>query len=559
MKIKNIQYTIVAIALSIVFLFSACDDSFLDTKSPNLIETSDTIYMTNSSSIFEVEMNFKNNNACKWRVAQFPKWLDIYPKEGYQNANESSTLHFGVNESDIALELGIYNFPLVFDINGEKMLEYTVSLANMGQPTMDVSTREISFIYDLKGSFEISNNNYGLLAWKIVETPDWISCDNKSGVVEQGSFVNVNVTANVDGLDEGDYSGVIKIQSNGVNRTEYEIKVDIKVSANIYWGNYKEGIFIDSRYSKSRDEVIVLTKEPNQLVFIGAETNKTIELNRVPQCFALSEDESAIAIGYSNAEISTYDTESVTETNTFQAGVIPSDVEFGNNQWLYFTAKISYRHYLHSLNLSNGEIIRANEGESGLTSLIKVPGKDLLAAYRPGYSPDGFFLFDISNAGETNKMNEYFMTHRGLCFYEDGSKMVTAHNKLFNTPEYDSTKSYFSNEPPAVGQLDLPMHQVSDCMAQHSVTERIFVGEGFNWEGENTVISIFNDHTLVKEKTIELKSVRPDNYPYGSTWYGKPMAMYPTSNGNALWVVQMYAEHSDTRNIWSVNKLEIEE
>lgn len=562
MKNINIHFILIgfiAIISSNLFL-SSCDDSFLETKAPDYYETTDTLFVTNATLPFSVNMDFNENEICNWRLAQFPAWLDIYPKEGTKGANANSSLNLAVKDGEISVGLGFYTFPLVFDIDGEKMIGYTVVLANLGHPTIEVSSGTISFTNTFNSTVEISNTSYGILNWWIADAPNWVKWNKANDLLDQYQSESINFSADVNGMDPGEYNGTIKIQSNAENYPVYEIQVSLNVTANAYYGSYHEGQLVDSRYSKNRDEVIVLTKTPNQLLFFSSNVDapEIVELDRVPQCLALSEDESKIAIGYSNSEITTYNAQNHNPITTYLAGTIPLNLEFGNSDWLYFIASKSYENYLNSLNLTNREITRSENGEGGLTTLLKVPNKDLLVAYRPGYSPDGMFLFDISESGETNKMNEYFMSHGGIWFTDDGEKFLTAWNKIYNMPAYNPNQSFFTEEPPITGQFEVPNSQMSDCLAQQSSSDRIFSATGFGWSGLNTVITIFNDHTLVQQKSIELKFLRPENFSVYSTWTGRPKAMYPSENKKDLWLVQKYVEYdTNIPGIWSVTKIDI--
>lgn len=550
---------IVALIITSTFILS-CSDDFLNTKMPEYQETPDTIFLTNTTPPFSIEMDFDKEEACDWQLVQYPLWLEVSPKRGTKEAHAGATINFSVKDYDIATGLGFYTFPLVFDIDGKEMIGYTLMLANLGHPSIQVSTQSITFGNSLNYHVAFSNQSYGILAWQIASAPNWLQWDKENGLLEQYHEESINFSANVSGLDPGEYKGTIKIESNSMYNPVSEIQVTLHVLANAYYSDYHQGQLVDSRYSKSRDEVIALTKTPNQMLFFRANVDEpeVVGLDRVPQCFALSEDESKIAIGYSNSEITIYNAVDHTPIKTYLAGTIPLGLEFGDSDWLYFLAAQSYWNYLHSLNLASGEITRATEGESGLTTILKVPKKNILVAYRPGYSPDGLFLIDISEKGETNKVNEYFIDHEGIWFSDDGQRFITAWNKIYAMPAYDPNQSYFFDAPPAIGQFEFPNSQLSDCLAQQSSSGLLFAATGFGWSGLNTTICIFKDNTLTLEKTLELKFVRPENFSVYSTWAGRPRAMYPSENGRDLWLVQKYVEYdTDSPGIWSVVKVDI--
>lgn len=563
MKTK-IFFNRIAVLLAVVvtvFLFHSCDNSFLEENQvPEYSELNDTIFVTNSTQPFELNLNFNNTQTCNWRVAQFPVWLDLYPKEGSKQANGNSTIQFTVNDSNIPLEPGFYTFPLVFDIDGKKMVGYTVALAHLGHPNMNVSTTSILFTNSYSSSLEIRNESYGILSWWIASAPNWLTAEKQYGLIDQYQSEEIKLSVDVNGLNPGEYTGTLIIQSNAENQKTVSIQVKIVVSASAYYGDYHQGQLIDARFSKTSDELIILTKSPNQLLFFSSEINNptVVDLDRVPQCLAMTEDESTIAIGYSNSEITIYNTQSHNAIKTYNIGTIPLSVEFASNEWLYFIATNSYWNYLHSFNLNTQEIVRQKDGEGGMKTLKKVPGKSLLLSTRPGYSPDGLLLFDVSEPGQTDSVNLYHMDMSGYWLSDDGEKLFTGWKKIYNVPDFMDGNSFIPNEPPVTGQIDFQESQIVDCIAQQSSSGYIFVSTGFGWQGQTTTLKVYNDQTLVQQRSYDLNFVRPDFFSVYSTWYGRPFAMFPSENKKDLWLVQKYAEYdTDNTGIWSVAKVDI--
>jgi hypothetical protein len=272
----------------------------------------------------------------------------------------------------------------------------------------------------------------------------------------------------------------------------------------------------------------------------------------------MAEDENTLAVGFSNTQITTFETESHTLKSTYQASAIPLSLEFGNNQWMYFIANSSYNNYLHCLNLNNGEISRSQKGESGLLTLLKVPGKDLLVTTKPGYSPDYLFLYDISIGNITDSINEYSMPMDGFWLSDDGERLFTGTKKIFQIPDYIPGKSWTIDHPPIAGELELNYTQVVDYITQQSSTGKIFIATGFGWVGTKTIITQFDHKSFVKQKTYEITSVPPNDFPMGNTWWGKPTKLFPSPNGSKLWLIQKFpARVNNDPDIWSIQKLNL--
>lgn len=559
MKTKHISILVI-IGLLFSFSFQSCDNSFLDeTQNLNYTEIPDTLFVTNTTPPFSLNMEFNTDKALNWKLVQYPLWLEVHPKEGSKSANGSSVVEFGVKDSDITLGFGFYTFPLVFDIGNGEMIGYTVALAHLGHPLIQVSRNNISFDNTYNKSFEIRNNNgYGFLAWQISSAPSWIKANKTSGLLDEFTSEEIMLSADVNGLAPGEYKGTVVIQSNAENTPVFNIQVYLQISASAHYGSYRQGVLVDTRFSKTRDEVIVLTKSPNQLLFFKEDINnpQIVELNGVPQCLALSEDESLIAVGYSNSNLTTYDALSRTPLKTYNLGTIPISIELSTNQWLYFIGKRDYWNYLHSINLNSEEIVRAKEGKSGLKTLKKVPGKSLLLSSRPGYSPDGLFLFDISEPGQTDSINLYHMSTYGYWPSDDGERLFTGWKNIYNMPEFTSENSFYVTEPPVIGQLSFSNYQTLDCISSQRSSERIFAVTGFHGSDAFLILKVYNSNTLVQLKSYDMMFVRPDSFT--STWTGRPVAIFPSEDKTNVWLIQKFADYiSDETGIWSVTKVDI--
>ena len=550
----------IIVILGIFFFANSCDDSFMETQTPEYAELYDTLFVTNTSEPFSLDLDFGTNEACNWRLAQYPFWLEISPKEGRKEANGTATIQFTVIDGNISVEPGFYTFPLAFDINNKQIVNYTALLAHLGHPHIQVSRNSLAFTNTFNQSLEIRNNSYGILNWWIASAPEWLVANKEGGLIDENQSENIQLTAKINGLDPGDYSGILRIQSNAENTPSFDIQVSLKVGASAYYGNYHQGVLVDTRFNKSRDEVIVLTKSPNQLLFFKSTIDQpeTIDLERVPNCLAISEDQSTFAIGYSNSELTTYDASTHTPIKTVNLATIPLSIEFGNNQWVYFIATQGYDNYLYSINLDSEEIYRSKQGKGSMETLKKVPGKPTLVTTRPGYSPDGLLLYDISEMGQTDSLNQYHMDMERFWLSEDGEQFFTAWKKIYNIPDYVEGDSFFPDEPRAIGQLDFENWPTVECLADQTSSNRIFAAVGFHGSDAQLSLKVYNSNTLAQQKSYDLQFSRPEFFSAYNTWSGRPVALFPSKNEEDVWLVQKFAEYSyNGSGIWSVTKVDI--
>jgi hypothetical protein len=225
--IKNLLF---GIAIWGSLFFSSCDNSFLETEPPTQNITTDTIFVTNKTQPFQLNFGFETSEACNWRLFQFPIWLDVSPKEGFKSENSNAVLQFTIDPNEFYFDFGFYTFPLTFDIDETQFVTYTIMLAHLGNPTMEVTPSNFVIENALEGSFEIVNRGHGILYWEVTDSPSWLNIETKQGLLEQNHTETIHFTINSNGLEPGTYEGVVKILNNA-NDNHYNIPVYLKLEA----------------------------------------------------------------------------------------------------------------------------------------------------------------------------------------------------------------------------------------------------------------------------------------------------------------------------------------
>lgn len=231
MKKNNLlRYIPGIIAIMGTFFFaSSCNDSFLEKPTPDYTELYDTLFVTNTTQPFVLDLDFGTNEACNWRLAQYPFWLEVTPKEGRKETNKTAIIQFKVVDEKINVPLGFYTFPLTFDINDKQLVNYTILLAHLGHPHIQVSQTSLSFSGTYNQSLEIRNNSYGILNWWIASVPGWLVPNKKDGLINDNQSENIEFTTAINGLTPGNYSGILHILSNAENTPSLNIQVTLKV------------------------------------------------------------------------------------------------------------------------------------------------------------------------------------------------------------------------------------------------------------------------------------------------------------------------------------------
>ncbi len=542
--------------------FGSCDDSFLEVESPNLLETGDTLFVWNQAEPFNVTFDFNSPGAGKWRLYQYPKWLEISPKEGSVRKNAAEILYFSINRDQIYLDYGLYTFPLSFYVEGAGLVNYTVAFFNLGNPTIEVWPSNLEIEGASTGYFSIQNGGNGILLWEITHSPTWLNFVKKQGTINQWYSEDVSYTVDAAGLEQGDYQGVVEIASNATEES-YKLPVSLKIIDQVpvvSFGVYHQGEFIDSEFVRRNNQVVVLTQNPNRLLFFGPGESESsyLDLDRVPKCMALSEDEAWIAVGYSNTEISIYNVNDKSRLSTYQVGAIPLSVEFGNANWFYYLAESKFENAIYSLNLESGVSYLSEMERSGWKKLQKVPGKNVLVSTQPGYSPDGLFVFDITENPLNEAFNRYFLSMQGFWVSDDGNRLLTGSRKIYQLPGYVPGVDYFSDPPPLEGELSVDYDWAVECIAQDTISGNIYAATGFGWSRQKTRVEVFNRQTFVKQSSYALSFNPPEDFPEGNTWWGKPVALYPGIDRNTLWLVHKFAAKSyNEPELWTVARVEL--
>ncbi len=115
-------------------------------------------------------------------------------------------------------------------------------------PNISINIKSLSFSSELdKNYLIISNSGKSELFWNISDKPDWINPSKSYGQISTGTD-SILITANTD-LDIGNYSGKIKIESNG-GTAIVDVFLSVEYKIEIYPGVEAAKIKLGETYSK---------------------------------------------------------------------------------------------------------------------------------------------------------------------------------------------------------------------------------------------------------------------------------------------------------------------
>ena len=156
----------------------------------------------------------------EWSASNSQPWLLLSNNSGSLGSGENEQIEVSVNRVDLAP--GTYNDRIAISSNsGPKNV--AVQLLVSESPVLSTSVDILDFGADeTMKSFTVSNSGSGNLNWALSANQPWISFSNGEGSNRE----TINVTVNRAGLELGDYSGEIEINSNGGRiRLVVEMKV----------------------------------------------------------------------------------------------------------------------------------------------------------------------------------------------------------------------------------------------------------------------------------------------------------------------------------------------
>ncbi len=558
-KLKYGIKILLQVALFVAFIIgvSSCSNDFLETKYPGIVPDSDTIFITNQTTDFDLELDMQASTG-NWKLFQFPNWLEINPKEGMLNNNPKVNFHFSLRKDYLNLELGYHIYPLVFDVDNKGLIDKTMVIFNFGTPEIINTPALIDVEYHLQGKYMIKNSGYGILDWRVASKPSWLHLQTMEGWLNQHEYGIWDFRIDATGLKPGFYSGVVEIESNA-QELNFIIQFNFTIEKTGYYGGFKKGRFIDAKHLNSNNRVAVLLKDPNLLLLFKADSPyaDTVQLYREPKYMALSEDENTLAIAYTNTEVTFYNTETFDDIATYPLGVIPVSIGFGSDRWFYYIAKDDYFSYLYSRHLDSGTVIKSKNTTSYLVPIVKIPGKNLMLSSRPGSSPESLFVFDITD-GNTDLVNEYWISLNGFWLSDIGDRIFTGVHKVYGIPSYVPDKTWTMEEPPILGILDFDNDQIVNHIVNHSPSNRIYVSSANTSFSAKNYIAQFNGQTMEKQKVYTLEPSPSPDFPPGNTWWTRTLRILPSTDGTELWIIQEYPNKDYLLpNVWTIERMSV--
>jgi hypothetical protein len=511
----------VTLFLFLVIFFSC--NSPEDPGQENFINTPFVNHFETGTTSGTISFDFGEN--LKYQVVLAPKWINI---KAIQGQIENGKLNIPFEFSNIQDYMGQENFiagNLIVRIGYIGLFNFTLSYGvnpatdpdpNPIQPFMICSAAYLNFGTENNLSFTLTNPGNYDNSWYANDIPSWLQLSESSGNISGGDQSTIQCTIVRDGLQPGEYSQHINIESTNP-RLSTGILVTMKIDnvgpvtnlSNIKW---IEGKVKDAYFFKTTNYLYAITQNPNQLLYKLPESDSLykVSLSKAPNCIDVSKDGKTLAIGYNQAVVDLFDAQTFELKRSYETDCVPFDIVLGENDWCYLAPEADQWTYLYSLNLATGVTFRS--GTNGTiyekTFIVKAPEQPLLYATHTRSTPGGILVVNIAE-GVAKDTIPYWHIETGSAIWltPDSKKLITAFKKIYKTPEY--TTNVFNMDLPVVGSIDIPRNIIKTLDYCENLKSYFVVGSDYFWTAYNSETI----YQLDAESYSLTKSVKVQPYP----------------------------------------------
>jgi hypothetical protein len=563
MRIK-IHFAIACLLMIVV----ACSNDFLNPKSYESHILTDTLYISQNNKDYSIPLTLPLDMSEDFTIIGQPACMKFTSQKG-TFSHGSVTLQFTTDMSNFSGVTGDIGQKIVLKINNIGLLTIFVRIGtphipddtNQNSPFITLSGSVIELKIDESKTITIGNTGKETLFYQINNIPQWLTVSDYQGNLNEGEQKNITISAKTTGLQEGDYSATIGINSNASNgNISFQVNLHI-IYPTLNQANTKaiHGKVTDAEYNKNTDLLLITTQIPNQLIIFSKDTVQTIiSLDKSPNCVSISEDGKRAVIGYNLAAVSLVDLESKSIVKTIDSDCIPFDIVLGDQDWCYLISATGDWEYLRNVNLKTGQVVKSGTYSTTHSKMIlrKIPGKPYLLASNTVIYSNGLIMMDISKGIASDTIPYWFIDTNNFWLSPDGTRIYTGVKNVHRTPEYTTSETYFYSLP-IIAQLQPAKDNivwVDHCEANNS----IFVVESPRpYDSE-----MFSNIEQFDSGNFNLKKlITPDRYKTtinGTNIAYQTIAKYAfaKSDGTKLFVVKNVLEQYNTQ-AWSMEAIQL--
>ncbi len=539
MKNKKLIFNIVPV-LCLCWLFSACNNDFLSTVKPLVLQT-DTLVITDltTDTVFQVNIPGAGNQS--WKLIARPHWLKVDNMSGtFSNGKTELLTHRlpGEESNDFPVTVN----PITIQVEGIGLVTIPIGYIRLGNPVIKYNNSTIKLTNNTVTQFTFSNTGGGLWLWKITQKPDWLNISQESGVVYSNNNLTLKMSIDKNKLKNGSSCIPVIISSNATEKLII-LTIDPGLAEFGFTNNILriDGDIMTTEYNKATDNLLIVTQNPNRLLFINGIDNsiRSMVANGTPTCGTFSVDGKTVYVGKTIAEIDVVDVQQQQISKTFPIDVDTKYAVYGENGWLYITTPVQNAG-LRSLNLTTGKIYitSRNKISSEKAFIKKAPGRSMLFSTNPLFSPTNLYVWDISKGIARDTIDQYFMDAGNIWFTNDGNVMfLRQQTTAYYTPDFKNGQYYTSSSylnakgSFTINPAGLTYMEVFD---HNTLTNDIWTG--YNNSYSPCTIVRMNLSDLSIKANYSLKSIIDTNS--GTVYNPWICWIYSSSNGKYLYGIK---------------------
>ncbi len=176
------------------------------------------------SSTSRLCLTLTNSNCdcggCDWTAAESCSWLTLTPSSGNTGCEIDEVC---VDVSRSGLPCGFYTCIINFNSSCGQTIPISVVMQVSGNPKLAISPTILDFgLNDWNKTVSITNPQYtcGNLSWQLTTSESWLTV-NPTGGLTGSERDDISVSVSRSGLSPGNYTGMVKVSSNGGSDTVF--------------------------------------------------------------------------------------------------------------------------------------------------------------------------------------------------------------------------------------------------------------------------------------------------------------------------------------------------
>ncbi len=178
-----------------------------------------------------IKIGNNGNSLLKWSADSEDSWITLSEASGSLAETDNKIVEIGVEMNGLTAGIHAGTVEIRAESGATEIVDVVLEVEEAAIPELSVYPLSLEFV-SVNGSFPasksltIENAALGILSWSASSDADWISLDKMTGTAPDEVMVSVNVTD----MQEGTFTGALKITAEGAAGSPQIIPVTLDVS-----------------------------------------------------------------------------------------------------------------------------------------------------------------------------------------------------------------------------------------------------------------------------------------------------------------------------------------